>query len=152
MSPIRKGQRERRILCIDDYAPGLEVRKALLEQWGYSVTTASTGEAALDILKNKTIHGIVLDYCLPDMNGGEILKIVKAEWPHVPVVLLSGFTRIPHRVKSSADCYMRKGDPNQQLRRVLAELVESGPRHVVVEQTRKLVARAGEVLRRKTAG
>jgi ketosteroid isomerase-like protein len=49
---------------------------------------------------------------------------------------------------------MSKGDPNEQLRRALAELFETGTRHVVVEQTRKLVARAGEVLRRnhKTAG
>jgi len=154
MSPIRRGQRNCRILCIDDYAPGLEVRKALLEHWGYTVLTASTGEEALQILKNRTIHGIVLDYCLPGMNGGEILKKVKAEWPHVRVVLLSGYPRIPHRVKNSADCYMRKGDPNEQLRRALAELFGSGTRQVVVQQTRKLVARAGAVLRRsnKKAG
>jgi len=154
MSPMRRGKRDYRILCIDDYAPGLEVRKALLEQWGYTVATAATGEEALQILKSRTIHGIVLDYCLPGMNGGEVLKIVKTEWPQVRVVLLSGYPRIPHRVKNSADLYMRKGDPNERLRRALVELLDSGTRQAVVQQTRKLVARAGAVLRRshKKAG
>ncbi len=149
MTSIRRGQRERRILCVDDYAPGLEVRKALLEHWGYTVVTAASAEEALATLKSKTIHGMVLDYCLPGMNGGELLQIVKAEWPHMPVILLSGYARIPHRVKNSADCYMRKGDPNEELRRALEELFAAGGRRMVVEHTRKLVARAGEVLRRK---
>ncbi|MGZ4824801.1 MAG: response regulator [Terriglobales bacterium] len=156
-SKARFAKRQHHILCIDDYAPGLEVRTALLEKWGYSVSTAGSAEDGLTAIRQGDVDLIILDYCLPGMNGGELLKIVKADWPGVRVVLLSGYPRISHKVKTSADAFLRKGDPNEYLRSVLANLLETGTRRMVtrsVEETRKLVARASTALRRnqKSAG
>jgi CheY-like chemotaxis protein len=156
-SKARFAKRKHRILCIDDYAPGLEVRKALLEKWGYFVLTAGSAEDGLSVLSQGAVDLIILDYCLPGINGGELLKIVKTDWPGVRVVLLSGYPRISHKVRTSADAFLRKGDPNEYLRSVLAQLLETGTRRMVtrsVEQTRKLVARASSALHRnqKSAG
>src|SRR6266705_2917311 len=112
-------KRKHHILCIDDYAPGLEVRKAILEKWGYSVSTAATGEEGIAFLACRVVDAVIVDYSLPGINGGEVVSTAKAHWPDVRVILLSGYPRIPYNVRHSADAFLRKGDPNERLRFVL---------------------------------
>ncbi|MCU1287304.1 MAG: response regulator receiver protein [Acidobacteriales bacterium] len=60
-----------RVLCIDDFRPGLETRKAFLEQFGYQVLIAPNGLEGLRLLKENHIDVVILDYRMPEMNGHE---------------------------------------------------------------------------------
>jgi len=57
------------ILCIDDEATGLMVRKILLESQGYEVLTASSGPKVWNC-SCPSDEAVVLDYSMPGMNGG----------------------------------------------------------------------------------
>jgi CheY-like chemotaxis protein len=56
------------ILCVDDEATGLQVRRMLLESQGYAVITAENGQAALDLLSSQNLDLVVLDYSMPGMD------------------------------------------------------------------------------------
>lgn len=80
---------QRRILVVDD-EPGLaHAIQLYLEDEGYTVFTASDGQQALEVLREKLPDLIVLDVMMPRMDGFETLKRIReANW-NVPVILLT---------------------------------------------------------------
>src|SRR5690349_3998441 len=60
------------LLWIDDFQVGLEMYRAMFEQLGYRVLTASSGEAGLHIAATRPIDLVVTDYEMPGMNGEEV--------------------------------------------------------------------------------
>lgn len=80
-----------RILLVDDNQQGLAARKSVLEELGYLITTASSGQDALEQLSRRTHDLIVTDYKMPKMNGKELIERVRKQAPLIPVILLSGF-------------------------------------------------------------
>ena len=67
-----------RVLCIDDFKPGLETRRVFLEQFGFQVLTASSGMEGLRLMKENHVDAVVLDYRMPEMDGHEVaLRIEK---------------------------------------------------------------------------
>jgi CheY-like chemotaxis protein len=79
------------ILLVDDNKMGIAARKAVLEELGYSVTTASSGPEALARFEEQTFDLVVTDYKMPRMNGTELIAELRKRSPAVPVILLSGF-------------------------------------------------------------
>ena len=79
------------VLCVDDNADGLAVRKALLEAKGYETFTASDGPTGIALAEKHSFDLVVLDYQMPGMNGEEVALALKTRHPHLPIILLSGF-------------------------------------------------------------
>lgn len=98
------------ILCVDDEAVGLRIRKILLERAGYRVLTATNGEAGLNIFGTEPIEAVVLDYSMPGMHGGEVARRMREQKPNVPILLLSAYVGLPAEVRSVVDVYMTKGE------------------------------------------
>ena len=72
------------ILCVDDEAVGLSVRKKLLESRGYRVFTAENGPDALVLFSSESRDLVILDYAMPGMNGDLVakkMKEVRADFP-----------------------------------------------------------------------
>ncbi|HUV49803.1 MAG TPA: chemotaxis response regulator CheY [Anaerolineae bacterium] len=68
------------ILVVDDFATMRKVIKNLLKQAGYkNITEAEDGVAALTVLKSQKINFIISDWNMPNMNGLELLKAVRAD-------------------------------------------------------------------------
>lgn len=68
------------ILVVDDFATMRKVIKNLLKQVGYkNITEAEDGIAALRVLKSQKIDFIISDWNMPNMNGLEFLKAVRAD-------------------------------------------------------------------------
>ena len=109
--PVRRAPQDpTTLLCIDDQAHYLPVRKAVLESRGFEVFTASSGREGLEILRKHKIDGVVLDYRMPEMNGGEVANEIRRSWPDLPIVLLSGFPHeIPAQVLSLVNAVVVKG-------------------------------------------
>ena len=99
------------ILCVDD-APGvLEGRKVLLEENGYRVLTATNGKEAIQAFVSNSVDLVLLDYHMPEMNGGMAAARMKQAKPDVPVALLSADDRLPLRDLQAVDCFMPKSEP-----------------------------------------
>jgi CheY-like chemotaxis protein len=100
----------RLILCVDDEAVGLQVRRILLERAGYEVLTAQDGFTGIQIFADHPIDAVVLDYSMPGMHGGEVAKQMRQTKPDVPILLLSAYVGLPEEVSSLVDIYMTKGE------------------------------------------
>jgi len=79
------------ILLVDDNKSGLAARKAVLEEVGHRVTTASGAEDALEAFAKGGIHVVVTDYRMPRMDGVELIRRIREVQPDIPVILLSGY-------------------------------------------------------------
>src|SRR5947209_378824 len=98
------------LLCIDDEASILTMRKIVLETMGYSVLTASDGPSGLALLGNKHADLILLDYIMPNMNGGEVAQGVRKMGKKTPIIMVSALPDIPDNAKDHIDAYVPKGE------------------------------------------
>ena len=79
------------ILVVDDEEPIREMLGWMLEDDGHMVRAASDGFQALDFLRTRRLVDIVLsDINMPGMDCLALSRRIKTEFPHVPVLLLSG--------------------------------------------------------------
>ncbi|ATD04868.1 sensor histidine kinase [Pseudoalteromonas tetraodonis GFC] len=80
-----------RILLVDDELNVLKSLKRVLVRSGYDVMTASTGFEALEILAANQVEIIITDFRMPEMNGADLLRQVKINWPDCVNLVLSGY-------------------------------------------------------------
>lgn len=80
----------RRMLIVDDEPTICECLKDFFTVRGFSVTSAFSGEEALERLSDEAADVILLDILLPGLSGIEVLKHVKALNPQVRVVIVTG--------------------------------------------------------------
>lgn len=88
------------ILVIDDEKNIRNSLKDILEYEGYGVTTAENGFDALDLIKNKSFDLIFCDIKMPQLDGIELLKIIKELNVHTPVIMISGHASIDNAVET----------------------------------------------------
>lgn len=114
------------VLCIDDDVIGLNLRKMMLEAEGYGVLVAESGEQGLALLESRNdIHAVVLDYRMPSMDGGEVARRIRTQWPNIPVVMLSGYPDdVPEAAIHLVDAFVTKGNAPEDLLHVVASNLE----------------------------
>src|SRR5437764_4327646 len=89
------------ILVVDDEA---DIRKSLrgaLEDEGYKIGTAESGEACLEVLKTRTYDVILLDIWLPGIDGLETLEKIKEQEDPPEVIIISGHGTIETAVRAT---------------------------------------------------
>jgi CheY-like chemotaxis protein len=79
------------ILLVDDNKGGLGARKAILEELGHCVTTASGGEDALEHFSRAKFDLVITDHRMARMNGVELIRRIRGTHPDIPVIMLSGY-------------------------------------------------------------
>ena len=89
------------ILIVDDDATSLNILNLLLSSEGYQVRPADNGPLALASVAAGCPELILLDICMPGMDGFEVLRRLTAEQEYhsIPVIFLSAVTEIEQRVK-----------------------------------------------------
>mgnify|MGYP000352197853 FL=1 len=82
---------ERKILVVDDDQNMLQLLYTFLRD-SYRVTTATNGQEALDMIREKRPDLVLLDYLMPGMNGKETLEVIRndEELKDLPVFFLTG--------------------------------------------------------------
>jgi two-component system, NtrC family, response regulator HydG len=90
----------RSILLVEDHAESRASLAYVLEKRGEIVHQAANGRAALAIARRETLHALILDLKLPDMDGLSVLDAVLAEAPGLPVVVVTGFGTIDAAVEA----------------------------------------------------
>lgn len=113
------------ILVCDDERDIVTALKIYLTAENYHVFTAYTGQQALDILKQETIHMVLLDIMMPEMDGITAMARLR-ELSNVPVLLLTAKSEDTDKVLGlnvGADDYVTKPfNPVELLARVRAQL------------------------------
>ncbi len=80
-----------RLLLVDDNRNGLTARKALLEEQGFVIATATNGEEGFEALSEGAFDLMITDFKMPKMNGIELIRRAKLSKPDLPAILLSGY-------------------------------------------------------------
>jgi DNA-binding NarL/FixJ family response regulator len=94
-----------RILIVDDHAL---VRRGMtyVVKEGFpdaDVVEAEGANAALDVMRSKAADLALVDVRMPDLDGLELLRAMKLEWPDVPVIMLSTYENAPYVKRALAD-------------------------------------------------
>jgi two-component system KDP operon response regulator KdpE len=100
-----------RVLVIDDEPPIRKLLRVGLSAHGYQIVEASNGKMALNLLSEQTPDLVILDLGLPDMQGHELLRTMRARNDSVPIVVLSSRDDETGKVQaldSGADDYVTK--------------------------------------------
>ena len=118
------------ILCVDDNDQHLSIRKFMLETRGYNVITCTNGKDALEAFNKGGVDLILCDLMMPDMNGAEVVKMIKASSPETPAIIFSGKIKIYDK-DLHADVFLPKGmyAPSELLERIrLLTIRKRGPK------------------------
>ena len=146
-----------RILIVDDHAMLRGGLRALLADGfsGVSFGEAHDGAAALVQLRGGNFDILLLDVSLPGRNGLDLLKEVKAEWPRLPVLVLSGHREDElalRALKAGAAGYLTKASAPEELVRAVRKILNGG-RYVSETLAEQLAVEAGtDVARRPHDG
>src|SRR5512146_3416339 len=96
----------------------------MLKREGYEVTTAADGEQALGVLVKTPVHVVVTDLVMPRLGGMELLKRVAADFPDVPVIVITAHGSVDSAVaalKAGAFDYITKPFEQEELKKVIAK-------------------------------
>jgi len=89
-----------RILIMEDEPSLAEGLKMVLSEQGYRVSVADSGIRALGSLTGKNYDVMVADLRLPDMDGMEVLRLIKETKPETEVVVMTGYASVASAVES----------------------------------------------------
>jgi two-component system alkaline phosphatase synthesis response regulator PhoP len=117
-----------RILVVDDDRDIVRLVRSYLEKAGYEILTAYDGETALQVLKAERPQLLVLDLMLPDRDGWDVARLVRAD-PHLaatPIIMLTARVEDNDKIvglEIGADDYITKPfNPREVVARVRALL------------------------------
>lgn len=133
---------ETRLLIVEDNWEVRELLKVIFVQNGFQVFDLERGRDAVDFCEDHPPDVMVLDLTLPDMDGLEVCRRVKAfpQMSGVPIIMCTARAHVSERVKgldSGADDYLTKPfDPSELVARVKVLLRRSGQ---PVKETRNAV-------------
>jgi DNA-binding response OmpR family regulator len=120
---------KQRVLAVDDEAGILRLIKLELEAQGYTVETADSGEAALKVIDESPPDIVVLDRMLPDADGLDLLKQMRAA-ASFPVIMLTARDRDTDKAEGldlGADDYLGKPFSPEELSARVGAILRRSP-------------------------
>jgi two-component system response regulator HydG len=94
-------KRQHSILVIDDEEQMLDSLRLNLQQTGYTVTTAASGQEGIGLFDAGTFQLVLCDLQLPDMPGLEVLKKLKEMQPATEVIIISAYGSVENAVEAT---------------------------------------------------
>ncbi len=107
-----------RILAVDDDASFLEHLKGLLHTQHYLVDITTDPQQVLPLLSHNPYHCVLLDVKMPGQDGITVLENIKQQYPHIPVVMISGQSTLSiavDAIKLGAFDFIEKGGDMDRL-------------------------------------
>ena len=114
-----------KILVVDDEKSIRALCAEELGEEGYEVITASEGKEALELIATAQPSVVVLDICMDDCNGLELLKEIRKAYPELPIIMNTAYDSYREDVESvPATHYVVKSYDLSELKAKLAKLVK----------------------------
>jgi CheY-like chemotaxis protein len=82
---------KKRILVVDDQESMRSLLKDMLEVIGYEIMLADGGEEALRLMQGNQFDLVLTDLNMPGMDGTALLRVIKADYADMPVVVITGY-------------------------------------------------------------
>src|SRR3954468_13950588 len=117
----------KRVLIADDEINIRRVLEAILKREGYEVITAANGVEALGGM-SAGVHTVITDLKMPVLDGMALLKRLSAEYPDVPVVMITAHGSVENAVeavKLGAFDYLEKPFEQEQIRQVVSKAMNT---------------------------
>jgi len=137
------------ILVCDDDKEIVKAIEIYLTKEGYNVLKAYDGEEALKVLKNNTIHLVILDIMMPKKDGIETLNEIR-ENTSIPVIMLSAKSEDEDKIKGlnlGADDYVTKPfNPLELIARVNSGIRRYTKLGAIEEKDNKGIFRTGDLI------
>lgn len=116
--------RRKLILSVADELNVLYHRYQLLFAGGYAVLSASDGAHALQLFADHPIDLVVMDYALPEMDGGLVAEAMKEYEPSVPIIMVSNGA-VPDEALTAVSRCLRQSEDSEPLLDAIRELMKS---------------------------
>jgi len=81
-----------KILTIDDELIVRISCERTLSSAGYEVKSAAGGKEGIEILEQERFNLVLLDLKMPDIDGIEVLKLIRVKWPETKVIIITGYS------------------------------------------------------------
>ena len=98
-------------IIVDDDENIRKTMKTVLEEEGYVVDLAATGNEAIEMTQKTAYNIALLDIRLPDMEGVELLKLIKDNVPRTRKIMVTGYPSMQNAISAlnkNADAYLVK--------------------------------------------
>jgi DNA-binding NtrC family response regulator len=108
---VKRMDKHPRILVVDDDETIRTTMKAILQDEGYIVDLAATGKEAIQKTTENNYNVALLDIRLPDMEGVELLKLLKDGMPRTRKIMVTGYPSMQNAISAlnkNADSYLLK--------------------------------------------
>jgi response regulator RpfG family c-di-GMP phosphodiesterase len=116
------------LLFVDDEPGILSALRRLFRPHGYRIFIAEGGAAGLEVLEKEQIDLVISDMRMPEMDGATFLKEVRARWPNVMRILLTGYADITSTVaainQGEIYRYISKPWDDNEIVSIVAEAIE----------------------------
>jgi class 3 adenylate cyclase len=126
------------VLVVDDVAQNVRLLEAVLSPKGFRVTTASSGEEALDVLSKEHPDLVLLDIVMPGMDGYEVCRRIREDpgTAFLPVIMItaSGEQEKIRAIESGADDFVNKPFDQAELLARVRSLVRVKRYHDTIER------------------
>ena len=139
------------VLLIEDDRNLLGITRDYLAKKGLiSVHTATSAAEALELLKTRNYDVIVSDYRMPDMDGLELLKNLRASGNEIPFIMFTGRSReqvVIEALNNGADFYLQKGDePKTQFIELENMIIQASARKRAEDSLRESIRRLSDII------
>jgi len=121
-----------RVLLVEDDASMAKSIQLMLQSDGYIVDTTDLGEDGLEIGKIYDYDIIILDLMLPDIDGYEVLRRLRAARVTTPILILSGLADMDNKLKGlgfGADDYLTKPFDKRELQARIQAIIRRSKGH-----------------------
>ena len=115
------------VLIMEDEFSVSKGMEMVLSEEGYDVAVAATGQAALEIFREKGCDVLVADLRLPDIDGMDVVRLIKSARPDTIVVVITGYASVDSAVESmklGAFDYLPKPFTDDQIRSAVRRAVK----------------------------
>jgi len=119
-----KGNSQKTVLCIDNQALPLLIRKILLMHAGYAVLTAEAALAGLQLFASEEVHAVVLHCFRGEIGSGVVARRMKNLKPETPIIMLFGGADQPGDAVPVVDVLMRNPESPNILLAKLSEVID----------------------------
>ncbi|WP_432363650.1 response regulator [Sporosarcina sp. UB5] len=99
------------LLIVDDQAGIRLLLNEVFTKEGFEARLAANGAEALQSVREKEPDCILLDMKMPGINGVEVLKRLKKDWPHIPVIMMTAYGEFElpiEAIENGAEKYFTK--------------------------------------------
>jgi DNA-binding response OmpR family regulator len=129
-NPLKASCMSKKILIVDDEPSIIVPVQFLMEQNGYYVMVAFSGEEAMEIIAEKKVDLILLDIMLPVIDGFEVCQRVREnpQWNKIKIILLTALgsdANVEKGLALGADAYITKPFSNVDIVEKVKELLEN---------------------------